>query len=353
MRGKDILDDPGRYGEVDPSGAGALIRDLPDQWEEGATLAAGVPAPARPFAGVAAFGMGGSGIVGRVLAAYLAPRSPRPFAAVRDFAAPAWVGRDALAVLVSYSGNTLETLEAAREVISRGAAGLAVTSGGTLRELAAAAGYPWIPVPAGRPPRCSLGFMASALISYFSRAGLYEFPGAPAVPGHLRECWKRWGFDAPAAGNEAKKLALAVADAGVAALYGAGPVAAVAAERCRAQFAENAKFYAAGHAFPELCHNELVAFEAPTDYARRLHLVVFRLAREGADAAKQVDAALDLIGPTVRATTQLKAEAEDDLVGLFELIYFGDLVSYYLALLRGADPTPVRNVVALKERLAA
>jgi hypothetical protein len=33
-------------------------------------------------------------------------------------------------------------------------------------------------------------------------------------------------------------------------------------------------------------------------------------------------------------------------------IHFGDYVSYYLAALRGVDPTPMETIVYLKERLA-
>jgi len=353
MAGEKILDEPPRYGEIDIAAAGALIRDLPDQLEEGAALGraaavAGGPVPAD----VAIFGMGGSGIVGKVLAAYLAPLARIPVDVVRDFEPPAWVNETTLAVLVSYSGDTLETLTAGRTVVARRSPGLVVTSGGRLRELAAAANYPCIAVPAGRPPRCALGYMAGALMAYFGQMGWYQFPDVGAVPDHLRACWGRWGFDVPTAANAAKQLALRVNDAGVAAIYGAGPAAAVAAERCRAQLAENAKFYASGHAFPELCHNELVAFEVPTDVARRLVVVVLRPAVESAAAARQVDAALELIAPAVRAIVPVRATGGSVLVGLFELIYFGDLVSYYLALLRGVDPTPVRNVTALKRRLA-
>jgi len=195
--------------------------------------------------------------------------------------------------------------------------------------------------------------MAGGLTGYLRRAGVFEFPPAAAVAAHLRGCWPRWGFDAPSASNDAKKLARELYAAGGAAVYGAGALAAVAAERCRTQLAENAKYYASDHAFPELCHNELVAFEAPNAIARELHVVVFRAPREDGAAARQVDAALELIAPVVRGVTQLRAEAEDDLAALFELIYFGDLVSYYLSLLRRVDPKPVVSIEKLKKALAS
>ena len=50
-------------------------------------------------------------------------------------------------------------------------------------------------------------------------------------------------------------------------IYGAGPLAAVA-YRWKTQLNENAKMHAFSHAFPELDHNEIVAWEG----ARRARL---------------------------------------------------------------------------------
>ena len=37
---------------------------------------------------------------------------------------------------------------------------------------------------------------------------------------------------------------------------------------------------------------------------------------------------------------------------IFSLVYIGDFVSYYLAVLYGIDPTPVEKVTYLKNELA-
>jgi glucose/mannose-6-phosphate isomerase len=195
--------------------------------------------------------------------------------------------------------------------------------------------------------------MAGGLMGYFRAAGPLDFPAASEVAVHLRGCWPKWGFDVPTGSNAAKSLAISLHATGGAAIYGAGALAAVAAERCRTQLAENAKYYASGHFFPEVCHNELVAFEVPNDVARSLHVVVFRLAREADAEARQVDAALELISPVVRGISEVRATAGEDMAALFELIYFGDLASYYLSLLRGVDPTPVASIGKLKEKIAS
>ncbi|MCX8010134.1 MAG: hypothetical protein N3A61_03195 [Ignavibacteria bacterium] len=37
---------------------------------------------------------------------------------------------------------------------------------------------------------------------------------------------------------------------------------------------------------------------------------------------------------------------------MIDLIYLTDWVSYYLAILRGVDPTPIKNINYLKDKLA-
>jgi glucose/mannose-6-phosphate isomerase len=46
------------------------------------------------------------------------------------------------------------------------------------------------------------------------------------------------------------------------------------------------------------------------------------------------------------------AQGRSRLARTFSLLYMGDFTSYYLALLYGVDPTPVRMIDLLKERLA-
>ena len=355
MSAESILDRPARYRDVDVDDAGALVRELPELLEAGEGMGEAVAAPGRHegLARVAILGMGGSGVVGRVLGAYLDARLAVPLVVVREYHAPAWVDERAVVVAVSYSGDTLETLTATEEALARGASLVAVTSGGRLEELAREASFPCVKIPPGRPPRCSLGYMAGGLMGYLGRCGVCEFPPAAEVAAHLRACWTRWGFDVPTAENDAKLLAGKLLAAGGAAIYGAGHLGAVAAERCRTQLAENAKFYASGHFFPELCHNELVAFEVPNDVVSHLHVVVFRLLGEADAGGRQVDAALELMAPVVPGVTEVRAVAAEDMPALFELVYFGDLVSYYLSLLRGVDPKPVASIEKLKKKLSS
>jgi glucose/mannose-6-phosphate isomerase len=47
----------------------------------------------------------------------------------------------------------------------------------------------------------------------------------------------------------------------------------------------------------------------------------------------------------------LESDAKSRLERIFDLIYLGDWVSYYLAILNNTDPTPVEAIEKLKVKL--
>ena len=48
----------------------------------------------------------------------------------------------------------------------------------------------------------------------------------------------------------------------------------------------------------------------------------------------------------------LQGRGESKLAHMLSLIHFGDYVSFYLAMLNGADPSPVEAIAFIKQRLA-
>jgi len=48
---------------------------------------------------------------------------------------------------------------------------------------------------------------------------------------------------------------------------------------------------------------------------------------------------------------EVESEGQSLLARMFSLIYLGDWTSYYLAILNGVDPTPVKVIEYLKDEL--
>ncbi len=110
------LDTGGVLGELERFG-----EQCRDAWDRG-RAARGLPA-ADGVDSVVVLGMGGSGLSGDIVQALVEPRLPLPLRTIKSYGPlPEWVGRNTIALAVSYSGNTEETL-AALELL-RSTAGL-------------------------------------------------------------------------------------------------------------------------------------------------------------------------------------------------------------------------------------
>src|SRR5207253_5932646 len=145
---------------VDPGGMRDIIASLPEQLSTGMKVGEAATVPLEEAQRIFVVGMGGSAIGGDVFASWLADRAKVPIEVIRDYRIPAYGRPEDLLVAVSYSGNTEETLAATAQAIKLGCRVVAITSGGTLRDLVRANDMPVLPVPTGLPPRGAFGHLS-------------------------------------------------------------------------------------------------------------------------------------------------------------------------------------------------
>jgi glucose/mannose-6-phosphate isomerase len=283
----------------------------------------------EPGAGVVVAGMGGSAIGGNLAAA----ASGRPIRTVRGYEVDS-VG-DELVLCASYSGDTEETLAAFEAAGAAGARRAVVTTGGALGEAARADGVPVMGVPAGFQPRAAVVYMTVAALAAAGAAG-DEIEGAAPLLGRLAE---EWGPTAPE-DSPAKELARAI-QGSIPVVVGAGRTVA-AARRWKTQINENAASPAFWSELPEADHNEICGYERP------LSLVL--LDDPGID--ERLRERIDLTARSVDVEVQrVEARGETAFERVMSLVLLGDLVSVYMAVLAGKDPTPVPAIDRLKAEL--
>lgn len=335
----------------DPSGMLDLIRRLPDMCAEAWRLS---PEPAfsstRPTA-IVALGMGGSGIGGDLLRAVAHAEAPVPVVAVKDYRAPGFLSSTSLVFVCSYSGNTEETLTAYDQAAAKGAPCVVVTSGGDLLRAARDRGHPAVVVPKGLPPRAALAYLFLPMLAILSAARITR-----AFDDEMREAVEilkaiadRLGPDRPS--NQAQRLAERLAGR-IPVVYSASPFLEPAAQRWKDQFNENAKTFAAWNTFPELNHNETVGWGMDEALARSIHVIILRDRAEPPRLAQRVAITKDLAFRRAAGVDEIQSEGEGKLARLLSSIMTGDMTSWYLAVLRGVDPTPVPVIDELKKRLA-
>jgi glucose/mannose-6-phosphate isomerase len=298
--------------------------------------------------GLVVCGMGGSAIGGDLAAAAIGLRARAPITTIRGYDLPKWVGHETLVLFASYSGNTEETLSCFEQAGRAGAPRVVVTTGGELAAAAREAGVPVIGVPSGMQPRAAVVYMTVAALECAELAG-----AAPSLRGEIEESASlvrdlagRWG---PEAGgdSDAKRIATALVDR-IPVIYG-GRMTTAAARRWRSQLNENAKIPAFYGELPEAHHNEVVGWHhtgAP------LTAVILEAPGEHERMGARFDITAEVAETAGLQVQRVRAHGDSPVALIMSLVLLGDLVSVYLGVLLGKDPTPVDEIEGLKARLA-
>ena len=140
-------------------------------------------------------------------------------------------------------------------------------------------------------------------------------------------------------------------------LFGTTPVIAGAgltnpiAYRWKTQINENAKQPCFSHELPELDHNELGRLGGGARSRALLGRLPRRL-RRSPRVKQRMDLTEQMIAGNAVASFRLETRGQTAIERVLSLVLLGDLVSIYLATLRGVDPGPVKALDELKAALA-
>jgi glucose/mannose-6-phosphate isomerase len=299
--------------------------------------------------GMIVAGMGGSAIGGRLARAVLGDHASRPLLGARAYGLPPWTTPDTTVVCTSYTGDTEETLTCFEAAGVIGARRVVVTAGGQLAELARSEGVPVIPVAGGYQPRAAVAYMTVAALEVAALCGVGPRMNSEidVAADHLEELVIEWGPDADD-GSEAKALAHALRGT-VPVMAGAGLTTPIA-YRWKTQINENAETPAYAVELPEMDHNEIMGWVTAHEFGR--FSAVFL---DDADAHPRVKERIALTSRLIRpgavGVHRVHTRGQTTVERVFSLVLLGDLVSLYLAILRGVDPAPVGAIAALKTDL--
>lgn len=320
-----------------------LIFHLPEQIETAIKIARRARVTAREINNLVVCGMGGSGIGGELLLGIFGQEIKVPVHISKDYELPRYIGKDTLIILVSYSGNTEETLanyDLARE---QGCVTAVLSSGGKL--VARKGRSSKVIIPPGLPPRAAIGYLFTPLPFLLWRYGLIKNPQR-SITGLVRLLKERRTAIMPKASKIARWLKNALP-----LIYSNSQAYNPVAYRWRCQLNENSKIFAHSHSIPEMNHNEIVGIGGICKVAAMTKIIFLDDPEGHIRNKKRVRITQDLIGKHTAGMIRLEGEGKSRLERAFYLIWLGDFVSYYLAQLRRVEPLPVKRIDALKARL--
>ena len=349
-----LLDDAKRRARLDPAGMGDRIEGLPAQLRAGGGIAAPALTGLSPNVPrrLVLFGMGGSAIAGDLLRLLADREGCVPVHVVRHYEPPAWITPEDLLVFSSYSGGTEETLAAYRALRRLRARSVVLTTGGSLGGFAGEDGVPIATLPAGHPPRAALGYSFSTLIHLAGHVGIVASADRrlEAAAKGVEEVISTQGRAVVQSRNSAKKLAIRLGGRAVLVL-GAERTQAPVALRWKGQLNENSKHLAWASTVPEMTHNEVDGQIFPKGLARKTAVVLLRDAADHPRVAKRFDWLRLHFGRKGARVETVTVDGADPMTRLFRGVAIGDLVSYYLALGNGTDPSALPGVESLKKAL--
>lgn len=321
----------------DSLGIGDVLADYPAMLETGEKITAEKLPQAKTYV---LSGMGGSALAGELYRDAIGSEARFQLYINRGYDLPGWVDPAVPVILSSYSGNTEEVLAVFDETLKRDLTVVAMGGGGELERRAGEHGVQFVKLPdvKGLPPE-----LCPRLTLPYGFAALTKLLPGPAfklseVADFLRSLQEDGDGENPAeviARASHKTLPSLYLDE---AWQGVGKV-------WQAQFNENAKSLLELAVLSEANHNEIQTWsngELPRT------AVFLRSELDSERIAKRLDFTREHLQWEI---VEHREEGAERLLTVWGMAYLGLWVSYYLSMLRGADPGNIDTLLALKDYL--
>lgn len=306
----------------------------------------------KKFSNVILCGMGGSAWPMEFVINYLTTNPKRrarlnriPFVIHRSYGLPDEANKNSLMIFSSYSGDTEETIMAYKTAFKAGIKGVVITSGGELEKLANKNRTPVLKIlEKNIPPRYSTGYMVGFLLELLYDAKVIKDTSRDIAKTrmYLKKILsdgklERRGYEL------AKKIRNRIV------LIYSSVNYRIAAKVWKIKINENAKMSAFWNHIPEFNHNEMLGFTRIDP--KQFFIFILNDNSDDEKIVKTIDISRKLLIERGVSVETIEIHGNNFFSKVFSATLLADWVSYYLALIRGIDPTPVLLVDEFKKEL--
>lgn len=348
------VDNLEEINKIDQDGFLQNLQEFPEQCERCWADWKKIPLPARfvQAKNILITGMGGSSM-GGALVSSLTQDFPLPIVIWRDYGIPGWVNKDTLVIAISFSGNTEETLDSFRQAAAKTDKIVTIAQGGELDILSRKYKTTHYRINYSGQPRSSFGFIFTSALAIFSKLKLIElaeddFREAIVL---LKALHKKIDAIVPTPNNNAKLLAKKLVEK-IPVVYGSGPLLLMARRWCN-EFGENAKSASFYQELPEANHNTLNGVEFPKNLGQKTFIILLQSKFDHPRNRLRQNVIMQVFQKHRLPFESLMMEpSPTPLAELLQFTLMGAYVSYYLGILYDSDPSRIKVVDFLKEKLA-
>lgn len=292
---------------------------------------------------IAFVGMGGSGIAGRIIKTFLDRKEEISTFIIDSSELPTYIDTATQVFVVSYSGNTWETVCVLNQLVEKFIPTVVITHGGKAAEIAEQKSLPLILLPESVAPRTALGHILGFLLGIFERANLLE--GSRKLDIFVKNA----DIYIPKFSEEYyfKDFLDVVEGYEFFHVWGISGDSAAFAYRAQTQFNENSKVHCVFSAFPELNHNLINGF---VDCKEHPCVVFFYTEFLPLNLNLAVEATCEILKEYNVALYKPPILGDNFEGQLFNIVLWSDFASYYLGKGRNVNVENTQVIDDLKNR---
>ncbi|MEL0269489.1 MAG: bifunctional phosphoglucose/phosphomannose isomerase [bacterium] len=297
-------------------------------------------------------GMGGSAIGGDVVCSLIKNEIKIPFVVNRGYDLPAWANSSTLIICSSYSGNTEETISILEEAKSLGAKVIGITTGGVLESLCKNYSFDFVNIPSGLQPRAALAFSFIPLLYILKKTSLINVEVSSWLKSSVDLIKsKRVEYSSDKENNPVYQLANKLYNK-LPIIYADSTSLETVAVRLKGQICENSKILAYHSIYPEMNHNEIVGWENNEEYFSNYYVLWLMDEEMNSRNKSRKNIISEILSDLNVSQQEIKVDGNSFKERFLLLIHYGDWLSYWCAILHNTDPSPVKNIQTLKDKLS-
>lgn len=323
-----------------------LIEGFPKQLEHALELAKKIDLKEtrHQIKNIVINGLGGSGIGGYAVNELVADELRVPLIVNGSYTLPNFVSEETLIILSSYSGNTEEIVSLAKVIKEKKYTAVCITSGGTLKEIADEFGWSSILIPKGMPPRCGFGYSVIFQLAVLEKYQLIS----PVFKAKILSASQLLAKEQTDIKEIAKRIVPKLKEKLIGLFADQWFYSLVV--RAKQQLNENSKSLCWANVFPEMNHNELVAWRGNRE---KLAVLFFRSSWENIRNTHRIAFSKEVIKATNAEVFELVAKGNSQLEQYFYLVHLADWLSFYLAEQQQYNPMEIEVLNKLKAHLSS
>ncbi len=350
-----MLDDLKSISEIDKSDILTKIASFPEQIKEAKEIINQTPLKKfYKIDDIIISGMGASSISGEIIENLLRDRIDIPIFINRRYDLPKWAHKNTLLISQSYSGNTEETLSSFKHGFQKRCKIIGISSGGKLEEFCKNREIPFIKIPQNYPPRTATGYILFSSILALKKIGILKGNYDSEIEESIsitEELKKHSLKEIKEEENYAKQLANKIFNS-IPQVYGFNEYAPIAKRWCT-QFNENSKLICKYDEVSECNHNDIVGWSANLETSKQFSCILFRdHDTESIFMSNRLNFMKKLFTEVAKNVIEVNVKGKKRLSKMMYAMLLGDFVSFYLAILRKVDPTPISAISELKDELS-